>query len=88
MANLDLASRSENVVYKVTNQNGENFALRIHRPGYNRLEELESEVVWAEALRNAGVYVPTHVETKENLFYALVEWAIKKRRTKLALSTG
>jgi len=78
VANLDLASRSENVVYKVTNQSGENFALRIHRPGYNRLEELESEVIWAEALRNAGVYVPTHIETKENLFYALVELGDKK----------
>ena len=32
VTNLDIASRSENVVYKVTNQNGERFALRIHRP--------------------------------------------------------
>ena len=27
VTNLDIASRSENVVYKVTNQNGERFAL-------------------------------------------------------------
>ena len=73
VTNLDIASRSENVVYKVTNQNGERFALRIHRPGYNRLEELESEVVWAEALRKAGVYVPAHIETKDHQFYTRVE---------------
>ena len=73
VTNLDLESRSENVVYKVTSEKNEKFALRIHRPGYNRLEELQSEVVWAEALRKAGVYVPNHLETKDHQFYTRVE---------------
>ena len=78
VTNLDLESRSENVVYKVTSEKNEKFALRIHRPGYNRLEELQSEVVWAEALRKAGVYVPTHIETKDHQFYTNVELGDKK----------
>ena len=78
VTNLELTSRSENIVYRVTNQKGESFALRIHRPGYNTLEELESEVVWADALRDAGIYVPTHIGTRENQFYACVELGDKK----------
>ena len=46
---IDVASQSENIVYKVTTLEG-NFALRIHRPGYHTLEELNAEHEWTGAL--------------------------------------
>ncbi|MDC0214996.1 phosphotransferase [Gammaproteobacteria bacterium] len=69
---LTLSSRSENVVYKATSQESENYALRIHRPGYNSIEELKSEVSWSEGLRDAGIYVPRHIKTKDGQHYAEV----------------
>ena len=70
---LTLSSRSENVVYKVTTQSSDNYALRIHRPGYNSIEELNSEVNWSQALRESGVYVPKHILTRDGKHYAKVK---------------
>ncbi len=69
---IQLASHSENVVYKLTTGTGKSYALRIHRPGYNSLEELNSELRWARSLRNAGVNVPDHLLTHDGLGYATV----------------
>ena len=70
---LDLSSRSENVVYKVSTPGPQSYALRIHRPGYNSIEELKSEVKWASTLRDCGVYVPKHIKTKDGEHYASIE---------------
>ena len=70
---LTLSSRSENVVYKVTTQSSDSYALRIHRPGYNSIEELNSEVNWSQALRESGVYVPKHILTRDGKHYAKVK---------------
>ena len=35
-------SASENIVYRINTVEGESFALRIHRPGYHNIHELES----------------------------------------------
>ncbi len=71
-ASVELASRSENVVFKLSASTGEEYALRLHRPGYNTLEELNSELVWTDALRGAGVTIPAHVLTRDGLGYAAV----------------
>lgn len=67
---ITLASHSENVVFKIITSSGDGYALRIHRPGYNTLEELDSEMCWAEALRTAGVDVPDHLLTRDGRGYA------------------
>ncbi|MDA1076598.1 MAG: phosphotransferase [Proteobacteria bacterium] len=72
VASLTLASRSENVVYKVTDVRGECYALRIHRPGYSSLVELESELQWTHRLSEGGVFTPTHILTRGGQGYASV----------------
>jgi Ser/Thr protein kinase RdoA (MazF antagonist) len=69
---IELVSQSENVVLRLTTDSGENYALRIHRPGYNTLDELNSELLWTQALRKAGIYVPTHLLTRDGRGYATV----------------
>ena len=69
---IELVSRSENTVFKLTVREGRAFALRIHRPGYHTLAELESELVWTEALNEAGIHVPVGVRTLDGPGYATV----------------
>jgi Ser/Thr protein kinase RdoA (MazF antagonist) len=54
---LELVALSENVTFRVSSDDGEMLVLRLHRPGYNSLSELESERAWGEALRAAGIRV-------------------------------
>lgn len=69
---LELVSRSENVVFKCVTKAGSSYALRIHRPGYNSLAELHSELVWSKALRDAGINTPSHTPTRDGRDYAEV----------------
>ena len=48
---------SENASFRVDTPE-RRYVLRIHRPGYHTLAELESEHVWTDALLKAGVDVP------------------------------
>ena len=72
VAALELISRSENVVFKVTAKDGQAYALRIHRPGYNTLEELQAELIWTDALNASGIATPAHVRTHNGEGYAKV----------------
>jgi Ser/Thr protein kinase RdoA (MazF antagonist) len=56
---LATAAVSENVSFRVTTASGEAYVLRLHRPGYNTLEELESERRWRDALAATGLRVQT-----------------------------
>lgn len=56
--NIEVASQSENIVYKVKTPEGY-FAFRIHRPGYHTLKELHAEHEWTGALTEAGFLLPT-----------------------------
>ena len=48
---LRAVSLSENVTYRVRDaRDGRLYVLRLHRPWYHTLEELESERVWIRAL--------------------------------------
>src|SRR5580692_6179215 len=63
--NLALVSLSENVTFKVTDRrDGQAYVLRLHRPGYHTLEELNSERVWTRALAAAGIAVPIPLPTR------------------------
>ena len=55
---VELLSHSENLVFAVTAENGQRYAARLHRPGYNSPREMESEVAWVRALSEGGVAVP------------------------------
>lgn len=69
---IQLASHSENVVFKLTTVAGESYALRIHRPGYNSPAELNSELLWTEELRKSKINVPAHLLTRNGQGYAAV----------------
>ncbi|MDH3296013.1 MAG: phosphotransferase [Acidimicrobiia bacterium] len=58
---VELISRTENVVFAVGAGEAGRFVARLHRPGYNTLEELESEVAWVSSLADDGVPVPRPV---------------------------
>jgi Ser/Thr protein kinase RdoA (MazF antagonist) len=72
---LTLVSRSENVVFKVEQKTKPNYALRLHRPGYNTLNELNAECAWTDALNQAGVRTPGNRKTTSNKHYAQVALA-------------
>jgi Ser/Thr protein kinase RdoA (MazF antagonist) len=63
---------SENVTFRVTGSEGGDYSLRLHRPGYNSLCELESERLWSAALAEAGLPVQEALPTRsENQFVLL-----------------
>ena len=59
---------SENVSFRIDTP-GKRYVLRIHRPGYHTLDELESEQVWTAALADAGIDVPVPVRTPDGRGY-------------------
>ena len=61
---IEPVMQSENVTFQVTDRaGGRRYVLRLHRPGYNSLEELESERIWVQALKETGIPVPESIET-------------------------
>lgn len=55
-AAVTLCNVSENHTYRVEDPaTGSRFALRVHRPGYRSAQEIESELMWIDALREEGV---------------------------------
>jgi Ser/Thr protein kinase RdoA (MazF antagonist) len=54
-ATVTLCNVSENHTFRVEDPTGSCFALRVHRPGYRSAQEIESELMWIDALREAGV---------------------------------
>lgn len=69
---IDILSQSENVVCDVTTSGGDHLIMRLHRPEYNSLAELESEVQWVTALRRAGLPVPSAIPTLDGAHYTAV----------------
>jgi Ser/Thr protein kinase RdoA (MazF antagonist) len=68
-----IISRSENVVCRVTMADGHPAVLRLHRPGYNDLKQLQSEVAWVRSLHAGGLGVPLPVATAAGDYYATVD---------------
>jgi len=71
-ARLAFVNVSENVTFKVTDEAGERFVLRLHRPWYHTHERLKGERVWTRALTAAGVSVPQGVMTRDGEDYVRV----------------
>jgi Ser/Thr protein kinase RdoA (MazF antagonist) len=71
---LELIDHSENVTYRVRSADRHaDYVLRLHRPGYNSLEELESELQWVRALGEAGIAVPRSVSTRNGAIFTLID---------------
>lgn len=71
-ARVQLVSRSENIVFRVEDAAGAAHVLRIHRPGYHTLAELESEQHWTRALDHSGVGAPVPRPTRDGRGYVSV----------------
>lgn len=69
---IELVSTSENTVFKVLTESGVPYVLRIHRPGYHTLQELESEQLWTAALNDAGISAPVPVRSRRDRGYVTV----------------
>lgn len=73
-ASLDLVAVSENVTFRVRDAGGRGtFVLRLHRPGYNSLAELESERRWTQALADSGLAAPTGIAARDGRRFVQVE---------------
>ena len=70
---LTLVSVSENVTFRATAPDGERFVVRLHRPGYHSLAELDSERLWLAALSDHGVSVPQPIPATDGTFYVPVK---------------
>ncbi len=51
----------ENTTYRITAAGGRQFALRVHRPGYQTAPAIRSELAWMESLRAHGIRTATPV---------------------------
>ncbi len=72
-AGLALVSLAENVTFRVTDSNdGAAYVLRLHRPGYHTLDELNSERMWIRALTGAGIAVPRPLAARDGRDYVAV----------------
>ena len=69
---LRLVALSENAVFRVNARDGRTYALRLHRPGYNTRQELESELEWTRVLRAAGIGVPAPLPARDDRYYSTV----------------
>ncbi len=77
--NIELIAHSENVTFRVAPRDSDTrYALRVHRPDYNTLDELESERKWTSALKDAGIAAPEAFLTRQGHH---LEWDGFLRRT-------
>ena len=71
---MKLVAHSENITFQVAVRGQEtDYVLRLHRPGYSSLDELESERLWTRALKATGVAVPGSLQTHQGDHYTLVD---------------
>lgn len=70
---LELVTVGENVTFRARRPGADDsFVLRLHRPGYHSLEELDSERVWLAALDGAGISVPEPEAAPDGRFFVPV----------------
>jgi len=70
---VSLLAAAENITFKVADYGGNLYALRLHRPAYHTLEELQSERLWTNALLQAGIQVPEPIITRDGREYADID---------------
>lgn len=72
--NVELIAHSENVTFRVSVRGSDtDYVLRLHRPGYNSVEELNSERIWARALKEAGISVQDSLLTRQGQHFELID---------------
>lgn len=72
--NVELVAHSENVTFRVSVRGSDtDYVLRLHRPGYNSLDELNSERMWTSALSEAGLSVPVSVLTHQGQHFIPID---------------
>lgn len=71
---VELIAHAENVTFRVSvSGHNTDYVLRLHRPGYNSIEELDSERIWASALKEAGIPVQDSLRTRQGQYFELVD---------------
>jgi Ser/Thr protein kinase RdoA (MazF antagonist) len=72
--NVELITHTENVTFRVSVRDSDtDYSLRLHRPGYNSIEELNSERIWVSALKDAGLSVPESLLTRQGQHFELID---------------
>jgi len=72
--NVELVTISENVTFRVSVQGADtDYVLRLHRPGYNSIDELDSERIWVTALKEAGLSVQESLLTHAGKHFELID---------------
>lgn len=72
-ADWSLVAERENRVFKVTTNDGEHYALRLHRQAFRSDTELTSELAWMNALAVGGLSVPTPLAALDGAFMHRVD---------------
>lgn len=71
---IELVAQSENMTFRVSASGSDtDYVLRLHRPGYCSIKELESERIWISALKETGVAIQDSLETAAGGHFALVD---------------
>ncbi len=71
---IKLVAHSENVSFRIAVRDSDtDYVLRLHRPGYNSIEELESERIWVRALSDAGIAVQDSLATSQGKRFELID---------------
>lgn len=66
---VKLLKYSENVIFKITFKEAFPVVLRIHRPGYHNIEELEGEILWMDEIhRDTDVELPVVYRGRDGRF--------------------
>jgi Ser/Thr protein kinase RdoA (MazF antagonist) len=82
VARCELAAERENRVYRIADEQGGQYALRFHRPGYRSADEIRSELQWMAELDRIGLCVPrplvslqgTFIESVNGQLVSLLTW--------------
>ena len=70
----EFIAHSENVTFRILVRDcNTDYVLRLHRPGYNTIEELESERTWTRELSESGISVPDSLVTRSGKNFVLTE---------------
>lgn len=85
---VGLVDHSENLTYRVAVRGSDNdYVLRLHRPGYNSIEELDSERIWTHALKQAGITVPDSLRSCRGQHFELIDIPAAGERRYAGLTT-
>lgn len=69
---VDLVWHTENITFRVSERDTD-YVLRLHRPDYHTLSELNSERAWTGALANVGIPTQTPLRTQRGDHFHAVE---------------